>query len=196
MEEFDAFFLNSNAIYADFDLIDNTRHLAYKRYHYYWPYVMYSMDYKKSWVRYFNLLAVAIQMIIPLPYKRTIGSFQDIYWGFVWGSYPKDSIEYIVKHLKNNPQFLLDLKSCKIPEELCFQTILQNSEFKSRMINNNLRYWNFEGGDGSGPIYLKMEDLSNIESSVAFFARKIKYDSRIRTILENRYLLAKEKLGK
>ena len=64
------------------------------------------------------------------------------------------------------------------------------------MINNNLRYWNFEGGDGSGPIYLKMEDLSNIESSVAFFARKIKYDSRIRTILENRYLLAKEKLGK
>ena len=64
MEEFDKFFLNTNNIFADFKLVKKN-HPAYKRYHYYWPYVMFSMDYKKTWVRYFNLLTVGVQMFFP-----------------------------------------------------------------------------------------------------------------------------------
>ena len=60
-----------------------------------------------------------------------------------------------------------------------------NSEFKNKMENNNLRYWFFSGGDGSGPVYLKLENIVSIPSD-AIFARKVKYASQVRQILEKR----------
>lgn len=144
------------------------------------------MNYKKPLVRYFNLFCVGMQKCFPILQRNHIGKFQKIYWGFIWGTYPRYAIEYVLNYLKSHREFWKDLSTCKIPEELCFQTILMNSDYKEKVVNNNLRYWNFEGGDGSGPIYLGMEDYSKIEKSNAIFARKIMYDSELREHLERK----------
>ena len=67
---------------------------------------------------------------------------------------------------------------------MCFQTILMNSEMRNRIVNNNLRYWKFEGGDGSGPVYLNESDFESIVNQNVIFARKVKFDSELRQMLE------------
>lgn len=184
IEDIEHFFENTDMIYADYELIDRRKNHADRRWRFYWPYVKFSMDYKNQWVRWLNLIFVSIQLCLPFFNKKKLGDVEEIYWGFVWGSYPRKAIQYVLEYLKNHNEFWNSLMSCKIPEELCFQTILMNSEFKEMMANDNLRFWKFEGGDGSGPVYLKMEDYFDIEQSNAFFARKISYDSEIRKRLE------------
>lgn len=142
------------------------------------------MNYKEPWVRCLNLLAVSLQMLIPFLNRKKVGEFDKVYAGFIWGSYPKDSVQYVLEYLKNHPNFWKDLQTCKIPEEMCFQTILMNSEMRNRIVNNNLRYWKFEGGDGSGPVYLNESDFESIVNQNVIFARKVKFDSELRQMLE------------
>lgn len=145
VEEIIAAFDGDEKIYCDYDLISSKKHYAYKRYCFYWPYTKFSMNYKNPLVRYFNLFCVGIQKCCPIFLRTHIGEFQKIYWGFIWGTYPKYAIEYVLSYLKSHREFWKDLSTCKIPEELCFQTILMNSDYKRKVVNNNLRYWNFEG---------------------------------------------------
>lgn len=186
VEEIIAAFDGDEKIYCDYDLISSKKHYAYKRYCFYWPYTKFSMNYKNPLVRYFNLFCVGIQKCCPIFLRTHIGEFQKIYWGFIWGTYPKYAIEYVLSYLKSHREFWKDLSTCKIPEELCFQTILMNSDYKRKVVNNNLRYWNFEGGDNSGPVYLNASDIMSDKCSQAIFCRKVKYDSDVRRILEQR----------
>lgn len=186
VEEIIAAFDEDEKIYCDYDLISSQKHHAYKRYCFYWPYTKFSMNYKKPLVRYFNLFCVGIQKCFPILQRNHIGKFQKIYWGFIWGTYPRYAIEYVLNYLKSHREFWKDLSTCKIPEELCFQTILMNSDYKEKVVNNNLRYWNFEGGDNSGPVYLNISDIMSDKCSQAIFCRKVKYDSDVRKILEHR----------
>lgn len=186
VDEIIAAFDDDDRIYCDYNFVSGKKHHAYRRYCFYWPYTKFSMNYKKPLVRYFNLFCVGMQKCFPILQRNHIGKFQKIYWGFIWGTYPRYAIEYVLNYLKSHREFWKDLSTCIIPEELCFQTILMNSDYKEKVVNNNLRYWNFEGGDGSGPIYLGMEDYSKIEKSNAIFARKIMYDSELREHLERK----------
>lgn len=148
------------------------------------------MNYKNQMIRMINLVFVGLQAIFPLFNKKRLGEFleDEIYYGFIWGSYPKTVVKYCIDYIAKNPKFLKDLKTCKIPEELCFQTILMNSEYADKVTDNNLRFWNMSTGDGSGPGYLSEADLGSMRKSDALFARKVKFNSRI-----HRYL--KEKLN-
>lgn len=181
IEEFEG----NDKIYCDFECVSK-KHFAYKRFCFYWLYTKFSMNYKKKIVRYLNLFCVCMQKILPIRKRNHIGKINDVYWGFVWGTYPKYAIEYILDYIKSNGEFWSDLITCKIPEELCFQTILMNSQYKDKIINNNLRYWTFEGGDNSGPVYLNDNDIFNKKFNEAIFCRKVKYDSNVRKILEER----------
>lgn len=186
VEEIIAKFDKDEKIYCDYDLISSKKHYAYRRYCFYWPYAKFSMNYKKPWVRYFNLFCVGIQKCFPILQRNHIGEFQKIYWGFIWGTYPKYAVEYVLNYLKCHHEFWKDLSTCKIPEELCFQTILMNSNYREKVVNDNLRYWNFEGGDNSGPVYLNINDIMSDKCNRAIFCRKVKYDSDVRRILEQR----------
>ena len=186
VEEIIAKFDKDEKIYCDYDLISSKKHYAYRRYCFYWPYTKFSMNYKKPWVRYLNLFCVGIQKCFPILQRNHIGEFQKIYWGFIWGTYPKYAVEYVLNYLKCHHEFWKDLSTCKIPEELCFQTILMNSNYREKVVNDNLRYWNFEGGDNSGPVYLNINDIMSDKCNRAIFCRKVKYDSDVRRILEQR----------
>lgn len=173
----DSFFDKQENIYSGYSLITGKEHHAYRRYAYYWPYTYFSMNYKNSLVRCLNLAIVGLQVACPFMNKKHIGEFKKIYWGFIWGSYPRKAMEYVLDYLSAHPEFMKDLKWCKIPEELCFQTILMNSKFKEKMIDDNLRFWNMKRGDGSGPAYLQMDDMKELISSNAIFCRKLDAES-------------------
>ena len=56
-------------------------------------------------------------------------------------------------------------------DEFVFQTILMNSSYKERIINNNYRYIDWSGG-GANPKVLGIEDAGAIAKSQMLFARK------------------------
>ena len=124
IDEIEDYFENNDKIYSNYSFIDTKKHPGARRYQYYWPYVKYSMNYKKQYIRIFNLFFVMLQVLFPFWNKNKVGEITKIYWGFVWGSYPKQAIEYVLNYLNIHQEFWKDLTTCKIPEELCFQTIL------------------------------------------------------------------------
>ena len=83
------------------------------------------------------------------------------------------AIEFILNYMRYDKEFLKELSNCKIPEELCFQTILMNSKYKEAVDNNNFRYWNMAGGDGSGPVYLTTRDLKKIDAANVFLQENL-----------------------
>jgi hypothetical protein len=167
-------FDNEEKIFADFSHINGEKHHAYRRYAYYWPYVYFSSNYKDKLIRKINLFFVAIQYVCPFLNKRRIGNISEVYWGFIWGSYPREAILYIQQYIGKHPEFMQSLRWCKIPEELCFQTILMNSEWRTLMTGDNMRFWNQKRGDNWGPVYLECTDIDEASHSNKAFARKIK----------------------
>lgn len=57
-------------------------------------------------------------------------------------------------------------------DEFVFQTILMNSEYKDKIINNNHRYIDWSGG-GANPKVLDENDFEKIKASNMLFARKL-----------------------
>ena len=120
--------------------------------------------------------------------RKKIGDNTEIYHSKVWGIFPRDAIEYVLSYLDNNPKFLRDLRSCKIPEELCISTILMNSDqFRDRIHNRYLRYWRIKPGDWGSP-YLDDSDIKGLEDTDAFWARKVKSGTAVSEYLKKRVL--------
>lgn len=102
-----------------------------------------------------------------------IGEFKKIYKGVIWSSIPNYAVKYILDYVSANEEFLNDLMNCIIPKEFFLQTILMNSKYKSKVVEDNLRYILWELKNGSNPAFLDETDFKNIQSDeTAIFARK------------------------
>lgn len=179
------FFHRQNAIFMDVKPAWEDR-IRKRWYTYYWPYVRWKQNYKKPAVRYMNLACVAAQCLTPWLNRKKLGEFTEIYGGLVWGSYPRDAVDYLLTYLDERPEFMKELRSCKIPEELCFHTILMNSPLRSRTTADSRHYGDMSRGNGWGPVYLDIEDLRQIDDSGAYFVRKVKYGSKLLEELRKR----------
>lgn len=85
--------------------------------------------------------------------------------GSTYCSLARDSVDYV---LNNGMRLLRRLANTYIPEELFFQTLLLNSPYKNKIINDNKRMivW-------PGPKTLSIEDFGEMTSGKYLFARKI-----------------------
>ena len=153
-----------------------------RRWKYYWLYTYTSTNYKNKWVRLINLCIVGCQMLLPFANKKRIGEFSEIYEGFVWGTYPKYAIEYVISYFGAHEKFFDELKWCKIPEEICFQTILMNSVYKDKIVDNNLRYMKMKVNDW-GPDYLSTDDIKEMDGNQFLFCRKVASNSETQKLL-------------
>lgn len=185
IDEIESFFDNQSSIFIQCQPCDVNETKRSAWYKFYWPYAGLKQNYKNPLIRYINLFTVGLQKVFPIFQKRKLGEFEKIYTGLIWGSLPKDAVEYILNYIECK-NFMEELKWCKIPEEFFFQTILANSEFKNRIVDDNKRYGNFGDGDGSGPTYLKMVDVTRADSQGAFFARKIGKNTDVIKFLKER----------
>jgi hypothetical protein len=88
-----------------------------------------------------------------------------------WFTATPAGIAYIVKHLRENRQLVKYFKLSWAPDEIIFQTILYNSDFRKIMVNDNLLYLDWSAG-GASPKILTMADKDRLMQSGKLFARK------------------------
>lgn len=103
--------------------------------------------------------------------KRIVPENLALYGGSNWMTITRACGQFIIAYLKNNPHVLNFFKHVFIPEEMLFQTIVLNSDFKGRVINDNLRFIDWKH-NGPKPKVLGMEDFDRLIKSSSHFARK------------------------
>ena len=102
-----------------------------------------------------------------------------------WFTATPESIAYIVQYVRDNRKIVEFFKLTWAPDEMIFHTILYNSEFRNKMVNDNLLYVDWSERKPS-PKLLNMEDAVALRHSEKFFARKfnIAIDSKILDYLD------------
>lgn len=107
------------------------------------------------------------------------------YKGSFWWNLSKDCIEYLYRynHSKAGHNLVHFLKHTLHPSETYFQTVLMNSEYKERIINDDLRYVVFPENSGH-PSILTAEHFEAIKDSTKYFARKL--DTRVDPVIFDR----------
>jgi hypothetical protein len=107
------------------------------------------------------------------------------YSGSQWFTIPSEVASYIIEFLDQNEWFYTFYKNSLVPDEWFFHTLIMNSPFKSKVVNNNLLLlkWGETIKTRNSPQDLKIEDIKLIEESKQFFARK--FDRKIdQTVVE------------
>lgn len=110
-----------------------------------------------------------------------------------WFTLPLECVKYILDFWNNDKELQRFIKFTWAPDEFIFQTILYNSNYRENIINDNLRFMIWTDGQAS-PDWLKTDDVSVIENSGKFFARKFdtELDARILDLLDN--IIAEDKI--
>ena len=135
-------------------------------------------DYKKLPTKVFVKCMVELQKLLHVNrYKqlpKVLGSDKELAQGLVWGSYPRDAVQFCLDYDDRNPKFMEWLSKAQAAEEFFFQTILANSKnFESRIKNNHYRYMNWTRKNGSYPGILDEEDFDGIRNGEWYFCRKV-----------------------
>lgn len=124
---------------------------------------------------YVKIVDNILRRLQKLVIKRNNLEGLDLYTGSSWFTLSRECVEYIFKHLGENGKYILDFKYTFCPDEEFFQILILNSKFKEKVINDNLRYIDWEGCHGS-PRTLGISDINKIKSSNKHLARKIDID--------------------
>ncbi|KLI13912.1 beta-1,6-N-acetylglucosaminyltransferase [Brachyspira hyodysenteriae] len=98
----------------------------------------------------------------------------DIYKGASWWNLTNNAIGYILSYLNKDKHFMNQFKNVWGCDEFFFQSILLNSEFKTKCINDDLRYIDWNRSIGSHPHTFLSDDYDLIKSNAKdnLFARK------------------------
>ena len=109
------------------------------------------------------------------------------YGGYGLFCLPKEVVRYILNFVEQKPSVKEFFKRTAIPDEIFFQTILMNSSYRSRIVNDNKRYIDWSKsidshgsrdsrGGGYGPKILAKDDFEKMKKSNKLFARKFDPD--------------------
>lgn len=88
-----------------------------------------------------------------------------------WWTISGDCARYIAGEISSNKKLSRFLKFCWGTDEFAIATLIMNSEFRHKTINNNLRYIDWSEGNPH-PKLLTIEDIPKLDQSSALFARK------------------------
>ena len=118
----------------------------------------------------------------------------EFYSGSQWFTIPFEAAQYIIEFLDENEWYYQFFENTFTPDEWFFHTLIMNSPFKSRVVNNNLFYfkWGETFSERNSPQFLTSEDIRLIEESNQFFARK--FDENIDSEVID-YFASKIKFG-
>jgi len=113
------------------------------------------------------------RMVNLLTPKRTFPEKLELYGGnkSCWWILTNDSATYIIDKLENSPKLLSFLKYCWGTDEFVIPTLIMNSTFKGKVVNDNLRYIDWSEGNAH-PKLLEADNLAEICNSKMLFARK------------------------
>ncbi|MDO5987938.1 beta-1,6-N-acetylglucosaminyltransferase [Flavivirga amylovorans] len=110
-------------------------------------------------------------------FKRSIkDETPKLYGGSTWWSLSRKTLQYVIYYTNNSPYLINRLKYTFCPEEIYFQTIIMNSNASKKVVNDNLRYIDWESTRidkySISPAVLSSSDFEKIKASKKLFARK------------------------
>ena len=107
--------------------------------------------------------------------RRFRQDFPNLYCGSSWWTLSHPCMKFVVDYTHSHPQFFNRFRYTFASTEMYFQTILMNSPFKHNVVNDNLRYIDWQHRNGSCPANLDETDFPGIIKSNAIFARKFHF---------------------
>lgn len=167
-------FAEEGHIYLSFIEEKDFNEAVKKRYYYY--NLFQNKNVKNPVLWQMQNVTVKLQKLMGIR-RKSLGEFRKVYKGLVYISMPRAAAEDILGYVKSHPEYEKAMYRCQIPEEFFFHTLLLNEDFydgkwKKRIIDRELRYMNWERGDGGSPVYLEEEDYKEIAAGNFCFARK------------------------
>jgi hypothetical protein len=121
-------------------------------------------------VRYWTFFVRSRTFHLPIARKFPFG--WEPYGGSQWWGLSRECILYLDNFLSQNRGFVRYFKHVLIPDESMFQTILSNSTFAGRIVNDDLRYIDWERPNPKYPRTLEPVDFDFLHASAKLFARK------------------------
>lgn len=88
-----------------------------------------------------------------------------------WWTITGDCANYVASEITSNTKLQRFLKYCWGTDEFAVASLIMNSEFRNKTINNNLRYIDWSEGNPR-PKLLTSEDIPSLDQSRSLFARK------------------------
>lgn len=145
---------------------------------------------KKYKIKYINIgaffrLIRGIQKRFNL-YRPLLGKY---YGGSNWMALTCECILYILEYIRNNPKYLKRFRYTRCADEIFFQSIIINSEFRTKTLNQSLSFIDW-AEKSANPKDLSINDAYNILSSGKLFARKFD-DKKDSGIIEYVYSMIK-----
>jgi len=105
------------------------------------------------------------------PIKRKVpANLKTFFGGNAYWCLSRDCAEYVYDFVQKNNTYVKFFENVNIPEEIFFQTVLQNSPFNSRLVNDSLRH--IDWSDSRHPAVLRKQDFKRFMSTDKPFARK------------------------
>jgi hypothetical protein len=139
----------------------------------------------------YEKITLAIRLQKRLGFKRTISSkMPKLYGGSTYWSLSKECVSYVLEFTKKNKWVLNRFKYTLCAEEFYFQTLILNSHFAIKVVNDNLRYIDWVARNGNNPAILDETDFEKLKETHAVFARKFDYPqsmglrNKIKTLLK------------
>lgn len=111
-------------------------------------------------------------LILWFPIKRKFPKGFKPFAGSQFWCLSKECAEYVHNFIQANSAFVNFFKCVDVPDELFFQTIILNSRFKDAVINDSLRYMDWQNPNPSIPAILEKKDFDKLLDSSKLFARK------------------------
>jgi hypothetical protein len=111
---------------------------------------------------------------ISIPLKRKLPGGLRPYFGSAYWCLDRRALKQVYEYVNANPAYVNFFKSCHIPEESFFQTILMNSPLAGEVVTQSLTYVNWRP---PWPGILTRSDLPALMESECLVARKFDADS-------------------
>jgi hypothetical protein len=126
---------------------------------------------ERRWFRWRGRWVCLPTRRFPFPPKRTLPLDLVPYQGTSYWWLPRDALRYVREFMAANAAYRRFFRSVLVPDESFFQTILPNSPWRDRTVEDDLRYVDWTAG-GHHPAVLTVSDLPKLAASDALVARK------------------------
>lgn len=124
-----------------------------------------------------------------IPFTQKVPGDLKLFCGSSYWCLSRVCVEYVHKFISHNTDYeKFFMKHVNIPDEMFFQTILLNSEFKDQLVNTTMTYVDWTRPTPPYPAILGQDDYDALIKTEHFFARKFdnNVDARILDLLDER----------
>lgn len=109
---------------------------------------------------------------VPFPRRHPFGGDTELYIGDMWVNLGASAVRHVLEQRARLPRVWSHLARCSVPDEALLPTLLLNDADHLLIVDEGRRYIRWVEGRPN-PELLKADDVSHMERTGAFFARKV-----------------------